>query len=36
MACDQIEYCGSCEHYAECAANGFTKCQVNKEEDSDD
>lgn len=20
MACDQIEYCGSCKHYAECEA----------------
>lgn len=29
MACDQIEYCGACEHYAECAAEGFMKCKVN-------
>ena len=26
MACDQIEYCGACEHYAECVANKFSKC----------
>lgn len=33
MACEQIEYCGACEHYAECVAAGFTKCAVNGEED---
>ena len=35
MAHEQIEYCGNCEHFAEClekSANGqFTSCKVNEE-----
>ena len=32
MACDQIEYCGNCEHYAECVKRAkegrLSKCKI--------
>lgn len=33
MAIDQIEYCGSCEHYATCKARlGNGVCQIDEDE----
>lgn len=35
MACDQLEYCGSCEHYEECKkraeAGRLESCKVGEQ-----